>query len=485
MLINNTKTRKIEEFKPLSSREVKVYYCGPTVYNYAHIGNLRTFVFEDIVVRTLRFLGYNVITTMNLTDIDDKTIRDSQASGEDLLSFTKKYTDIFLSDIKKLNIIPADNIVPISTLIPEMARMIQTMLNRKNAYLGEDGSIYFDVKSYSKYGKLANLDMSGLKAGARVDSDEYDKESASDFVLWKAWKESDGANFWMQEFEIAGEKVVLKGRPGWHIECSACNMKYFGAQIDIHMGGVDLIFPHHQNEIAQTESCTRKEFSKYWLHSGHLMVDGKKMAKSANNFYRIKDLEEKYSDVKPSVLYRAIRLSFMNAKYNSEVNFTFDKIDSNISVINSIDEIIKNINREIQNTTNDAMVSRDFREAMQDYIFEYMHHLEDDFNIPETLAVMHNFIKFINTAIREKLLSKLELESALDMFRTFNQVLAIVDFDIVENTEIPSEIQAKLEARNVAKKDKNFEMADKLRDELISLGYKIVDSREGSYLEKV
>lgn len=487
MLINNTKTRSIEEFKPLSSREVKVYYCGPTVYNYAHIWNLRTFVFEDIVVRTLRFLSYNVKTVMNITDVDDKTIRDSIAAWEDLISFTQKYTKIFIEDIKKLNIVPADNIVPVTTLIPEMVRMIQTMINRKNAYLWEDGSVYFDVKTFKKYWNLAWIDMCncGLQAGARVNSDEYDKENVADFVLWKSWKESDWANFWNEKFTINGSEVILKWRPGWHIECSACNMKYFGAQIDIHMWGVDLIFPHHQNEIAQTESCSRKEFSKYWLHSGHLMVDGKKMAKSANNFYRLKDLEEKYIDIKPSVLYRAIRLSFMNAKYNSEVNFTFDKIESNISVINSIDELIKNINREIENSDNLQTVSRDFRETMQDYIHEYMYHLEDDFNIPECLAVMHNFIKFLNTSLREKLLSVPELSSALDMFKTFNQVFAIVDFDVVVSEEIPMDIISKLEARNAAKKSKDFELADKIRDELISLWYKIVDSRDWSYVEKI
>ncbi len=195
MQINNTKSREIEEFKPLSSREVKVYYCGPTVYNYAHIWNLRTFVFEDVVVRTLRFLWYKVNTTMNLTDVDDKTIRDSQAAWEKLLDFTKKYTDIFLNDIEKLNIVPADNIVPVTTLIPEMVRMINTMLKRKNAYISDDGSVYFDVKSFNKYGKLANLDMKNLKAGARVDNDEYEKDSVSDFVLWKWWKEEDWENF--------------------------------------------------------------------------------------------------------------------------------------------------------------------------------------------------------------------------------------------------------------------------------------------------
>ncbi len=506
MELFNTKTRKLEEFKPLGCREVKVYYCGPTVYNYAHIWNLRTFVFEDIIVRTLKFLGYNVKTTMNITDVDDKTIMASQLVLEDLIPFTKKYTDIFLSDLVKLNIIPADNIVPVTTLIPEMVRMIQTMLNRKNAYLWEDWSIYFRVKSYSKYGKMANLDMTWLKEWARVDSDEYDKDSASDFVLWKAWKESDWNNFWNEEFTIpniksqgkplscilspsqekeATKKVVLKWRPGWHIECSACNMKYFGAQIDIHMWGVDLIFPHHQNEIAQTESCTRKEFSKYWLHSGHLMVDWKKMSKSSNNFYRIIDLEEKYPTINRSVLYRAIRLSFMNAKYSSEINFTYDKIDSNISVINTIDELIKNINREIQKSINFDKVSRDFRETMQDYIHEYMFHLEDDVNIPECLAVMHNLIKFTNTWIREKLFSKSEFESLIDMFKTFNQVLAIVDFDVVNSEEIPEELNKKLDARNKAKADKNFELADTIRDEIILLWYKIVDSRDWSFIEKI
>jgi len=485
MQINNTKSRQVEEFKPLSSREVKVYYCGPTVYNYAHIWNLRTFVFEDIVVRTLRFLWYKVNTTMNLTDVDDKTIRDSQAAWEKLLDFTKKYTDIFLSDIQKLNIVPADNIVPVTTLIPEMVRMINTMLKRKNAYISEDWSVYFDVKSYKKYWKLANLDMKNLKAWARVDNDEYEKDSVSDFVLWKWWKEEDWENYWEEEFEFEWKKQTLKWRPGWHIECSACNMKYFWAQIDIHMWWVDLIFPHHQNEIAQTESCTRKEFSKYWLHSGHLMVDGKKMAKSANNFYRIKDLEEKYKDTNKSTLYRAIRLSFMNAKYNSSVDFTFDKVDSNINVINSVDEVIKLINREVESSDNLAQVSRDFRETMQDYIQEYMYHLEDDFNIPESLAVFHNFIKFTNTWIREKLFSVPELSSILDMFKTFNQVLAIIDFDILDTEEIPLNIKELFEKRNLAKKNKDFDTADSVRDELLSLWYKIVDTREWSFVEKI
>ena len=500
MQLYNTKSRELEKFKPLHDREVKVYYCGPTVYNYAHIWNLRTFIFEDIVVKTLKFIWYNVKTTMNITDVDDKTIRDSMKAWVDLKSFTEKYTESFLKDIKKLWIEQADNVIPVSTLIPEMVRMINTMLKRKNAYLSDDWSIYFDVKSFSKYWKLANLDMKWMKSGVRIDNDEYEKDSASDFALWKSWKETDWENFWEEEFEVNWKKVIVKWRPGWHIECSACNIKHFWPQIDIHMWGVDLIFPHHQNEIAQTEACTRKEFTKYWLHSGHLMVDWKKMAKSAGNFYTLRDIEKKYINpplthlsnqgggkVNSSVLYRAIRLWFINAKYSSSMDFSFSKLEANINTINSIDETLKTLSREIESwEKNVVWISRDYRDFMQEIMQEYVLNLEDDFNVPEALAVFHSLLKFINTWIRDKELSLEELISLKDLLRTFNQVLWIFDFDIVENIdEIPLEITEKLNLRNTAKKDKDFELSDKLRDELLELWYKIIDSREGSVLEKI
>ncbi len=498
LTIKNTKSRSLEEFKPLSSREVKVYFCGPTVYNYAHIWNLRTFVFEDIVIKTLKFLGYNVSSTMNITDVDDKTIRDSQAAGEKLSDFTKKYTKIFLEDLEKLGIKKADNIQPITEIIPEMVRMINTMLRRKNAYISEDGSIYFDVKTSKKYGKFANLDMENLKAWARVDSDEYEKDSVSDFVLWKGWKQEDWENFWEEEFETEKGKVKLKWRPGWHIECSACAMKHFWPQIDIHMWGVDLIFPHHQNEIAQSEACTRKEFSKYWLHSGHLTVDWKKMAKSANNFYTIKDLEEKYltlndsessselQKVNKSTFYRALRLSLMWAKYSTQVDFSFTKLESNFSVIKGIDELLKKLKREL-NFAEYKVVSKDFSETLQDYLQAYIENLEDDFNIPEALAVFHNFTKFLNTGLREKLFSKSEIEASLEFLKTFNEVLEIVDFSILEKKEekIDNEILKLFEERNKAKSEKDFEKADKLRDEILEKWYKIIDNREWSFLEKI
>jgi len=513
MKLFNTKWREIEEFKPLKQDKVKVYYCWPTVYNYAHIGNLRTFVFEDLVVKTLRFLGYKVETLMNITDVDDKTIRDSIASGEKLENFTKKYTKIFLEDIEKLNIKKADKIVPVTTLIPEMLRMINTMLSRWYAYFASDGSIYYKVSKFKKYWKFANLDLENLKIWARIDNDEYEKDNFWDFVLWKSWKKEDWENFWEEEFVIYWEdikkldevdnslveiiekndkqaKIKIKWRPGWHIECSACNIKYHWPQIDIHMWWVDLIFPHHQNEIAQTESCTRKEFSKYWLHSGHLMVDWKKMSKSLKNFYTLEDLEKKFSDkLEKKVLYRAIRFWFINWKYRDSIEFNFEKLKSNIKTIENIDNTIKSIKRYLENKKNNQKkpISKDFREYLNFIVRDYIEALEDDFNFVSSLKIFFEFIKFINLWIKQEDFSKEEILAIIDVLKTFNEVLDIINFDFLEEKkdEISKEILDIFEKRNEFKKQKNWQEADKLRDELLELWYKIIDSREGSSLEKI
>lgn len=487
MKIYNTLTKKKEEFKPLKQDKVKVYFCGPTVYNYAHIGNLKTYTGNDIVVRSLKFLGYPVETTMNITDIDDKTIRDSKIAWESLENFTQKYSDAFFEDIQKLNIHPADNIESISNIIPEMVRMINTMLRRGFAYIWEDNSIYFKISKSPKYWKLANIDLKGLKESARIDNDEYEKEQASDFVLWKAYnKENDWENFWEEEFENWDEKVILKWRPGWHIECSACAMKHFWPQIDIHMWWVDLIFPHHQNEIAQTEACTRKTFSKYWVHHWHLMVDWKKMSKSLNNFYTLRDLEEKFSDIPKSILYRAIRLNFINCKYREWVDLSFEKLKTNITTISKIDETLKTVSRNIK-ITEEKWVSREFREDMQWVMQEFITSLEDDFNIPEALALFYSFGKYVNSWIVEKKFSREELESILDMYEQLDQVLAIIDFSVLEEKEenIPEEITDLFKKRQEAKKSKDFGTADKIRDELLEKWYKIIDAREGSRVERV
>lgn len=504
--IYNTKTRKKEDFKPLSSRETKVYYCGPTPYNFAHVGNLKAYLGNDMIVRTLRFLGHEVKTTMNVTDIDDKTIRDSQAAWESLLDFTKKYTDIFLQDLEKLSIIPADIVSPISEIIPEMVRMINTLLRRWFAYVADDGSVYYNIKKFKKYGQLAHLDMKWMKSSVRIDNDEYDKENVADFALWKAWSETDGENSWDAEFELPplnplltkegktneseSGVVIIKWRPGWHIECSACAMKHLGPQIDLHMGGIDNLFPHHQNEVAQTEACTRKEFSKYWAHHGHLTVDGKKMSKSADNFYTLADLEAKQISWEipaktAEMLYRALRLNFLSGTYRDQIDLSFDKLTANINTLTGLDETIKNISYQLSGIEHAlSWVSREFRDYTQDIIGRYIEALEDDFAIPETLVVVFEFQKFVNSNIADATLSGEEIQSCLDMFQTFNEVLGVLKFDFASG-EISAEILEKLAQRDAAKASKAFEAADRLRDEISAAGYKIIDSREGSRLELI
>lgn len=485
LYLYDTLTLEKQKFKPLRQEEVKVYFCGPTPYNFAHIGNLKTYVFEDYVIKTLRFLGYKVKTTMNITDIDDKTIRDSQKFWEKLLPYTQKYTKYFLEDLQKLNITLADNIAPISWLIDEMVEMIDGLIKRWYAYLWDDGSIYYDIKKFKSYGKLAHLNFEGMKTSIRINNDEYDKENAADFALWKAWKEDDGENYWEREFDFDGEKKMLKGRPGWHIECSACNLKYFWAQIDIHMGWVDNIFPHHQNEIAQSEGYTGKTFAKYWLHGGHITVDGKKMSKSANNFYTLKDLEEKFAHIPKDILYRSIRLAFMNAKYRESVDFSFEKLEQNFNIISRIDESVKKLLRyQEKNDLKNTPFRRDLREDLQDFIGRYIESLEDDFNMPIALSIFFEYITFVNTHLGNGQLNADEAKALFDMYKNFNEVLSLIQFEF-EDEAIPSEIVEIFEARNQAKSQKDFEKADLLRNKLWELGYKIIDEKWGSRVERV
>ncbi len=497
MQIYNTLTREKEEFKSLKDNIVKIYYCGPTVYNFAHIGNLKTYTGHDVIVKAMKFLWYPVVTTMNITDIEDKIIRTAQETWEALQDFTQRYTEEFLIDIKKLWIQKADNIEPISNVIPEMVRMINTMLKRWFAYEA-DGSVYFEVKKFKTYWKFAHLDFDWMKNSIRIDNDEYDKESAADFVLWKWWKEEDWENFWDETFIVNWKDITIKWRPGWHIECSACAMKHFWQQIDIHMWAIDLVFPHHQNEIAQTEACTRKTFSKYWVHQGHLMVDGKKMSKSLGNFYTLRDLEEKFSNTPKDILYLAIRLNFINCKYRDSVDLSFDKLEANFTTIKRIQETLKNVTRTIDSFSlvgkdvwkvdrEVVWISREFREDMQWVMQDFITCLEDDFNMPEALVLLFSFQKYVNAWIADKKFSTEELESILDMYQQLDSVFWIINWDVIEaeDEEIPWEITDLLEKRNSAKDEKNFETADKLRDELLEKGFKIVDSREGSRVEKI
>lgn len=494
--IYNTLTLEKERFKPIRQEEVKLYFCGPTVYNYAHIWNLRAYIFEDLVIRTMRFLWYKVNVLMNITDIDDKTIRDSQKAWETLKGFTEKYTKIFLEDIEKIGIVKPDNVVPISTLIDEMVDMTNVLIKKWFAYIWEDNSVYYDIKKFKDYGRLAHLDFKWMKKSVRIDNDEYEKENAADFVLWKAWKETDWENYREKDFIDSTWTHTIKWRPGWHIECSACNLAHFWAEIDIHMWWVDLIFPHHQNEIAQSEAVTWKKFSRYWIHSWHLMVDWKKMSKSLGNFYTLKDIEDKYKwKINDSVLYRSFRLAFINWKYRDNIDFSFLKLEQNFNSIERIDETIKKLYlakdklKSEKDTTKQKngelkvkWIRRDFRDTMQVFVTDFVECLEDDFDFVEALAVFFNYLTFVNKELNN--ITQEEYNAIIDMFKTFNAVFGIIDFTDNTKQEIPENIIEKLNQRNQAKKDKNFMLADALRDEIDALWYKIVDSRDWSRVER-
>jgi cysteinyl-tRNA synthetase len=493
----NTLSRKLEPFKPLSDEKIKFYLCGPTVYNYAHIGNLCCYTFNDIIIRSLEFLGYSVDALMNLTDIDDKTIRDSQKEKTTLKAFTESYTKIFLKDLEKLNITSFSRKKPISELVPEMIAMTQQLINTNHAYISDDGSVYFDIKSFKNYGNLAHLDMKGMKAGARVNSDEYDKENVSDFALWKGYDQADGENFWNAEFVLNHEKilnwrlkiedwtfenkkVVLKWRPGWHIECSACNLWGHGEQIDIHSGGIDLIFPHHQNEIAQTESVTGKTFSTYWMHTGHLLVDGKKMSKSLGNMYTLSDIENKFPE-KKNVLYRAFRMMCLQNRYRENFNFTFERLEGAMATVTNFDNTLKRIKSY---TPRNTKVRREFRDAIQASMQGFVEALENDIDTLTALTAIFEFITLVNRDIDDESLTTKEVSSVIDILKSWDMVMGVMDWSILEVLEIPESITALAEERIAAKKNKDFTRADEIRKEVESLGYLIVDMKDGFNLEK-
>ena len=311
--VYNTESRKKERITPAPGEStLRMYTCGPTVYNFAHIGNFRTFVFEDLLRRTIKYFGMPLIQVMNFTDVDDKTIAGALKKNLDLKTFTKIYEEAFLEDLKTLEIEPVEIYAAATDYIPEMIEMIETLLKKGVAYVGKDGNVFFSIKEFPSYGRLSHLTLEDLKVGAseRVSTDEYEKESVADFVLWKSYdKERDGSVFWQSPFG--------PGRPGWHIECSAMATKLLGPSIDIHVGGVDNMFPHHENEIAQSEGCSGKKFVRHWMHSEHLLVDGKKMSKSAGNFYTLRDLLEK------GITGKEIRYLYLQTHYRTQLNFTF------------------------------------------------------------------------------------------------------------------------------------------------------------------
>jgi cysteinyl-tRNA synthetase len=408
----NTLTHKKEIFFPIEKGKVKMYTCGPTVYSYAHIGNFRTFIFEDVLRRYLKLKGYEVVQVMNITDVDDKTIRNSIAEGLSLEEYTQKYTQAFFDDLEKLRIEKAEYYPKATEHVQEMIEIIKE-LEKKGFTYEKDGSTYFRIEKFKEYGKLSKIDITNVKTGSRYDADEYEKEDVRDFVLWKKTDSENGEPTWESPFG--------KGRPGWHIECSAMSMKYLGTSFDIHTGGVDNIFPHHENEIAQSEACTGKKFANYWLHSEHLSVNNHKMSKSAGNFYTLRDLEE-FNPL-------AVRYLLLSAHYRTKLNFTLEGIKQAEATIKNYNDFRNRfeIFEPVEKKDNTVI------EKIKNSEKEFMLSLDDDLNISRALGYVFIMIKDVNTAMTENALYR-ESKIAVSNF------LAKVDsfVDIFEKKELSS-----------------------------------------------
>ncbi len=464
--VHNTLTKKKEEFKPINNNEVGLYTCGPTIYNYPHIGNYRAYIFGDLLKRYLKYSGYKVNHVMNITDVDDKTIRDSQKAHMPLKTFTDQYEKAFLEDLNTLNIEPA-NIYPKATEhITDMVVLVKTLLEKGYAYKGEDNSIYFNIRKFKHYGKLSGIKLEELEedASGRIKNDEYGKENAQDFALWKAYDEKDGDVFWDTE--------IGKGRPGWHIECSAMSSKYLGHTFDIHTGGVDLIFPHHENEIAQSESANNKPFVKYWMHNEWLLVEGKKMSKSLGNFYTLRDILEKgYSP-------RAVRYLLLASHYRQQLNFTFEGLKASQTALDKIKEFMLKLEEP-----KEALDS-DIHQILLKAETEFEECMDDDFNTSGALAAIFDLMREINRLMAEEKISQKNAEQVLNVIRGFDKVFGVFDFSN-EIEEIPAEITKLAEERQQARKSKDFKKSDELRDLIKSKGYSIDDTPNGIRIKKI
>jgi cysteinyl-tRNA synthetase len=463
----NTRTRQIEDIIPGDPDGIlSIYCCGPTVYNYAHIGNFRTFLLQDVLRRLLLIMGYPVSFIRNITDIDDKTIRGAQRENVSLRSFTEKWTDIFHRDCEALNILPPLIEPKATDHIAEQIAMIEALIQKKHAYVAADGSVYFRLSSFPNYGKLSRIDIKQLatqsenSAGQTNLADEYDRDSVHDFALWKAYKAEDGDVFW--------ESPWGKGRPGWHIECSAMSIKYLGKTIDIHGGGIDLCFPHHENEIAQTECVTGKPFVRHWFHSEHLQVEGQKMSKSLGNLFTLADLKDKGYDAS------VVRYALISGHYRQILNFTLSGLDAARSALAKLKAKVANLLEKNKISSNKNFFPQDMTYHHLDAAIEA---LKNDLNIPKCLGEIFSVLN--NTE---------STESLFDELYVICFILGIEKFILYQNpktVEIPSDVAELAAQRWEAKCNKNFVESDRLRQLLTQKGWNIVDQKDKYELEKI
>jgi cysteinyl-tRNA synthetase len=456
MQIYNTMNRRLEKLEPIRPGKIGMYTCGPTVYDFAHIGNFRAYVWEDLLRRTLKLQGFDVTQVMNITDIEDKIIAKMAADKLSLEEVTEPITKAFFEDLDALNIERAEHYPRASRHIPEMLELAGKLQERGLTYSSQ-GSLYYRIEAFPAYGRLSNLENRQIISGARVDSDEYEKEDARDFVLWKGHR--PGEPSWEGPF---GE-----GRPGWHLECSAMGMKYLGETFDLHTGGVDNIFPHHENEIAQSEGATGKTFVKYWMHAAHLMVDGQKMAKSKGNFYTLRDLLDRGHEP------RSIRLLLLSTHYRSPLNFTFSALSQATSEIRRLDDLLSRLDRE----PADSGGNEPFDAAVDEASGRFAEALADDLNISSALGALFQIVREAHIAMDKGELpsgSRVKLHAAL---ARIDEVLGVMERP---EAVLDDEVEELIRKREQARKDKNFAEADVIRDKLDELGIILEDTPQGT-----
>jgi cysteinyl-tRNA synthetase len=457
----NTLGRRTQLFKPRKEGEVKMYTCGPTVWNYAHIGNFRTFVFEDLLRRYLKFKGFKVTQVMNITDVEDKIIKGVRQSGKSLLQLTSFYEKAFFDDLATLRVEKAEHYPRATEHIGDMVSLIKTLMDKGYAYRAGDGSIYYDVRKFKGYGALSGVRVGSLKTAGRVTSDYYeDKKEAADFALWKAWDKDDGDVFW--------ENELGKGRPGWHIECSAMSMKYLGESFDIHTGGVDHRFPHHENEIAQSEAATGKKFVNYWLHSEFLNIRGEGMHKSVGNVVYLADLIKEGWDP------LTIRLFLVSSRYRDPMDLDEAALSQAEAQRQRMQEFLSRLKDVKSGDYASSGLVEELRRAFEGA-------MDDDLNTPQALASIFTFIKKYNTRIDEGSVGTKGAKEAVDALSSINSVLGVLDFGV---HELPPSLAELLSRREEARKSRDFAEADRLREILSAEGIDVEDTPQGTRWKK-
>lgn len=467
--VYNTLSRSLEPFEPLEEGKVRVYGCGPTIYDYAHIGNYRAFLFYDLVHRYLEWSGYDVRFVMNLTDVDDRTIEGAASEGIGLREYTKPFGETFLSDASTLGVWPVDAYPRATDYVAPMIDFVERLVRSGHAYQAEDGAVYFSISRFPDYGKLKGIDVSSLQVGARVSHDNYEKEDARDFALWKAASDTD------ESAEAAWDSPWGRGRPGWHLECSVMSVTELGETVDIHLGGEDLVFPHHENEIAQSEAATGKPFVRYWLHVKHLLAEGRKMSKSLGNFITLRQLLDQGYD--PA----SIRHQLISSQYRRELNFTMDGLDASKNAI----QRLLDFEARLAAAPTDAGAEASELPALGAQAIEgFRSAMDEDFNAADGLAALFTFVNRVNGELdRHGVVTPADREVALESLRSIDRVLGLIEVAQASRTvddDLATWVEERIEARAEARRTKDFATADAVRDELSERGIVLEDGADGT-----